>query len=156
MASKTSSNKKKKNTEYYVDPKKFSEQIQQYYVDGIITDELGITIYNIANRMGYRSNFAQYTYREEMVGDAIIKMIHALKNKKFDPERGNAFSYYSIIAFNAFRNRIKLEKRTHQAIMDYKSDVYDSLIQLGTIPDDHQHSDHEQHQEYEIESDMVH
>ena len=77
------------------------------------------------------------TYKEEMVGDAVIKMLHALKNKKYDQNKGNPFSYYTKIAFNAFCNRIKKEKRNHQAIMEYQSSVYETLIHTGNIPDDH-------------------
>ena len=51
------------------------------------------------------------SYREEMTGDAIVKMIKALREKKFLPEKGNPFSYFTKIAFHAFCNRIKREKK---------------------------------------------
>jgi len=69
--------KKVSNPEYYVDSKVFENQILQYYKDEQITTDLGDAIHNIATRLGFASNFINYTYKEEMVGDAKIKMFHA-------------------------------------------------------------------------------
>jgi len=125
--------KKKQN---YVNPEVFKKQIIQYYDDDIMTNELGKSISDIANRLGFAPNFINYTYKEEMVGDAIIKMINALKNKKYNPDKGNPFSYYTKIAYNAFCNRIKKEKRTREAILGYQTEVYETLIHTGNMPDD--------------------
>ena len=126
----------RKKKENYVDPEIFKNQILQYYDDEVLTNELGKSINDIATRLGFAPNFINYTYKEEMVGDAIIKMFHALKNKKFSAEKGNPFSYYTKIAFNAFCNRIKKEKRNHEAIISYQTEVYETLIHSGNIPDD--------------------
>ena len=88
----------------------------------------------IARRLAYAPNFINYSFREEFIGDAIIKMMQALKNKKFDPEKGNPFSYFTKIAFNAFRNRIKKEKRTHDALQTYQENVFNTLQEHGYIP----------------------
>jgi len=127
---------RKKKTEYYVDPELFKEQILQFYEDDILTEELGKTVSDIANRLGFMTNFINYTYREEMIGDAIEKMLKALWNKKYDPTKGSPFSYYTKIAFNAFCNRIKKEKRSREAILGYQAEVYNTLIHTGIIPDD--------------------
>lgn len=139
MALKKSTKNKKK---YYVDPKEFEKHILKFYKNGKISTELGQSIYDIANRLGYAPNFINYTYKEEMVGDAILKMLHALRNKKFNPKRGNPFSYFTKIAFNAFCNRIKKEKRERDAIQRHQEEVYDSLVNCGYIPDDQQNNEH--------------
>jgi hypothetical protein len=126
----------RKKKENYVDPKIFSDQIVQFYEDEILSEELGKAISDIATRLGFAPNFINYTYKEEMIGDATEKMFKALWNKKFTPERGNAFSYYTKIAFNAFCNRIKKEKRSREAILGYQSEVYETLIHSGNMPDD--------------------
>lgn len=127
---------RKPKKEYYVEPAVFTAQIVQYYDDLIITDELGLNIYNIANRLCYAPNFINYTYREEMVGDAVVKMFTALKNQKFDPAKGNSFSYYTKIAFNACCNRIKKEKRQREVIHNYQEEVYSSLSDTDYAPND--------------------
>ena len=103
--------KGRKRKPFYVNPKIFQDDIIHYYDTGEMRDQLGKDIFNIAHRLGFRPNFINYSYKEEMVGDAVVKMFAALKNQKFDPTRGfSPFSYFTAIANNAFRNRIKKEK----------------------------------------------
>ena len=61
-----------------------------------------------------------------MIGDAIVKMYSALEDKKFDLETEyNPFSYFNKIAWNAFSNRIKKEKRQHEGLEEYKQLMYE-------------------------------
>jgi hypothetical protein len=108
---------------FYVDPKKFDDEIVKYYDNDIISDELAEMVSKIANKLSYSSNFAGYTYREEMVGDGIVRMFKALISRKYDRDKGtNPFSYFTRIAFNAFRNRIKKEKTIHEAQERYQQE----------------------------------
>jgi DNA-directed RNA polymerase specialized sigma24 family protein len=89
-------------------------------------------INNIAVKLSFSPNFINYTFKGEMCGDAIIKMFTALKNKKFDCDRGfSPFSYFTKIAFNSFRNRIKKEQKMRETLAAYKEDTYDALLQIG-------------------------
>jgi DNA-directed RNA polymerase specialized sigma24 family protein len=64
-----------------------------------------------------------------MIGDALIKMYSALKHKKYKFENNsNPFSYFTTIAYHAFINRIKKEKKHHQAITSYKEKVYEEYM----------------------------
>jgi len=136
----------RKKKENYVDPEVFKNQIVTFYKTNLLTNDLGKAIHDIANRLGFMPNFINYTYKEEMVGDAIEKMLKALWNKKYEVEKGNPFSYYTKIAFNAFCNRIKKEKRNREALLGYQTEVYESLINTGNIPDDNMDS-HDEHGE---------
>jgi hypothetical protein len=125
---------------FYVDPKKFDDEIVKYYQSGDISNELAEMVSKIANKLSYSSNFAGYTYREEMVGDGIVRMFKALMSKKYDREKGtNPFSYFTRIAFNAFRNRIKKEKTIHEAQEKYQqeymlmSENYSNLFKNNQI-----------------------
>jgi DNA-directed RNA polymerase specialized sigma24 family protein len=128
MASKTS--KKKKDKPYYVNPKEFTQDIIKYYDSGDdqIGEQLGTNIFKIATGLSYAPNFINYSYKDEMVGDAIVKMFSALQSKKFNIESGNnPFSYFTTIAFHAFINRIKKEKKQRQVVSDYQEMVYEEL-----------------------------
>ena len=125
---------------FYVDPKKFDDEIVNYYQSGDISNELAEMVSKIANKLSYSSNFAGYTYREEMVGDGIVRMFKALMSKKYDREKGtNPFSYFTRIAFNAFRNRIKKEKTINEAQEKYQqeymlmSENYSNLFKNNQI-----------------------
>jgi DNA-directed RNA polymerase specialized sigma24 family protein len=56
-------------------------------------------------------------------------MFSALKNKKFKLNSGfSPFSYFTTIAFHAFINRIKKEKKHHKAVTEYREKVYTELM----------------------------
>lgn len=111
-------------TKFYVEPKKFDEEIVVYYETGVLSNELAEMVNKIAHKLSYAPNFINYTYREDMVGDALIRMFKALMSKKYDREKGtNPFSYFTRIAFNAFRNRIKKEKHINETHIKYQAEL---------------------------------
>ena len=113
--------------EHYVEPEVFKNQIMKYYKTNKFSNEVADSIYKIANRLAFAPNFINYTYREEMVGDAVVRMIEALTTQKFDPLKGNPFSYFTKIAFHAFCNRIKKEKKIREALTNYQNEVYSNV-----------------------------
>ncbi len=117
---------KPKKTEYYVDPRELKAELVAYYDSDECSRELGDMIHKIAHGLSYSSNFINYTYRDEMVGDALVKMYTAVTNKKFDiTSEYNPFSYFTTIAFHAFINRIKKEKKHTETLNEYKEKVYE-------------------------------
>jgi hypothetical protein len=109
---------------FYVEPKKFDEEIMKYYDSGKMSNELAEMISKISHKLSYAPNFINYSYREEMVGDGVIRMMKALIAKKYNREKGtNPFSYFTRIAFNAFRNRIKKEKHIHETHEKYQKEL---------------------------------
>jgi DNA-directed RNA polymerase specialized sigma24 family protein len=115
--------------DYYISPKEFKESLKRFYDSDILTDDLAENVKKIAYGLSYNSNFINYTYKDDMVGDALIKMYSALSRKKysFDTE-SNPFSYFTTIAFNAFINRIKKEKRHHEAEKNYREKLYEDIM----------------------------
>jgi DNA-directed RNA polymerase specialized sigma24 family protein len=114
---------------YYVDPVEFKESLRKYYETDILTDDLAENIKKIAYGLSYNSSFINYTYKDDMIGDSLIKMYSALKGKKYKfAAESNPFSYFTTIAFNAFVNRIKKEKRHHEAEKNYRDKVYEDIM----------------------------
>jgi hypothetical protein len=119
----------------YVDPLEMERLIVVYYETGILKDDLADMVQKIATRLGYAQNFINYSYKSEMIGDAVIKMITALTRKRFKCNVGyNPFSYFTKVAYRAFQNRIKKEKKEHDTIHRYQNEVYSLLTELGQIP----------------------
>jgi hypothetical protein len=120
---------KPKDKVHYVNSREFEDEIRSYYKTDTMTDKLCESLNKIANGLSYAPNFMNYSYKEEMVGDAIVKMFSALKNKKFKIDCGfSPFSYFTTIAFHAFINRIKKEKKHHEAVNEYREKVYNDLM----------------------------
>ena len=107
--------------QHYVDNKEFlaamiewKESIREAESEGDeippITEYIGECIYKIATRLSTRPNFINYTYRDEMICDAIENCIQYIGN--FNTEKSNnAFAYVTQICYYAFLRRIQKEKK---------------------------------------------
>ena len=83
-----------------------------------ISDYIGDCILKIAENFGKRKNFYQYTYKDDMIGDAIENCIRYINS--FDPEKSNnPFAYFSMVVHRAFLRRIDAEAT--QSYVKYKS-----------------------------------
>jgi len=115
--------------EYYIKPAEFKASLQKYYDSDVLTDDLAENIKKIAYGLSYNGSFINYSYKDDMIGDALIKMYAALKYKKYKFEtKSNPFSYFTTIAYHAFINRIKKEKKHHATICSYKEKVYEEYM----------------------------
>lgn len=125
--------KPKEKKPHYVNSKDLLRQIEEYYdqppgedMDPILAEN----VYKIAKGLSFAPNFINYSYKDDMIGDAIVKMFTALQGKKYDVTSGyNPFSYFTTIAFHAFINRIKKEKKYKQAVNDYQEMIYEQLME---------------------------
>lgn len=141
---------KPKKTENYIDPVVFKQQLVQYYKDGSFEHEVAESVSKIAMGLSNSSNFCAYSYKDEMIGDAIVKMFTAVKNKKFNVDsEHNPFSYFTTIAFHAFINRIKKEKKHAEALNEYRGRFYEeelnsnSDVNIYVKPETEDNSDNE-------------
>lgn len=83
-----------------------------------MTDYIAECVFLICNNMSFKSSFINYTYKEEMIGDAIENCVRYIKN--FDIEKNqNAFGYVSTIAYYAFIRKIKKENKRHNDHLNY-------------------------------------
>lgn len=119
-----------KKTTHYVDNKKLLVVMTQYRKEVTkwkkkkdtqkpsIPEYVGECILLIANRLSLKPNFANYSYREEMVSDGIENCISYIDN--FDPSKSsNPFAYFTQIIYYAFLRRIQKEKK--QLYIKHKS-----------------------------------
>jgi hypothetical protein len=71
---------------------------------------IGECLYKIANKLSYRPNFINYSYRDEMIADGLENCITYFDN--FNPDKSNnPFSYFTQIIYYAFLRRIQKEKK---------------------------------------------
>jgi hypothetical protein len=121
--------------ENYVDPLQMEKLIEEYYVSGKLSSDLADMVQKIATRLGYAQNFINYSFKTEMIGDAVIKMITALTRKRFKCNSGyNPFSYFTKVAYRAFQNRIKKEKKEYETLHRYQEEVFNLLTENNQIP----------------------
>lgn len=94
----------------YKDDVKAAQRPGSNHPEPRIPEFVGECVLKICMRLSGRYNFAGYSFRDEMIGDAVENCIGAVKN--FDPEKSRfPFTYFSIVAFNAFVRRIQRESK---------------------------------------------
>ena len=123
---KTMPKLKPKEKPHYVNNKEFSQAVMDYAVEcrnakdkdkqvPKVTDYIAKCFIKIAEGLSHRPNFVRYTYREEMVMDAVENCLRAIGNYNIETAtrtgKPNAFSYFTQICYFAFIRRITKEKR---------------------------------------------
>jgi hypothetical protein len=77
----------------------------------------------IAEGLAHKSNFIRYTYREEMVMDAVENCLKAVENYNIEAAtrtgNPNAFAYFTQITWYAFLRRIAKEKKQQDIKLKY-------------------------------------
>jgi DNA-directed RNA polymerase specialized sigma subunit len=106
---------------HYVDNKKFlaalieyREQVVEAEKQGLerprVSNYLGECFIKIATHLSYKSNFINYSFKDDMISDGIENCLTAVG--KFDPARSsNPFAYYTQVIYFAFVRRIQKEKK---------------------------------------------
>ena len=83
-----------------------------------ISDEIGLCFLDMAQRISKRPNFSSYTFREDMVSEAVENCLLYIRN--FNPDISqNPFGYFTTTIYYAFFRRIEREKK--DLYMKYKS-----------------------------------
>ena len=119
----------------YIDPIAMEALIVKYYETDHLSEELAGMIQMIAVRLGLARNFYSYSFKTEMQGDAIVKMMTALRRKRFKCGEGyNPFSYFTKVAYHAFQNCIKKSKKDFDTLKRYQEEVYESHVCSGELP----------------------
>ena len=130
---------------HYVNNKEFSLAVVDYCESAekarkqksknvpIVPDYIAECFLKIAEGLSHKSNFIRYTYREEMVMDAVENCLKAIKNYdiKTATRTGtpNAFAYFTQISWYAFLRRIDKEKKQQDIKLKYMAIIdYDEVV----------------------------
>ena len=91
----------------------------------VVTDYVATCFLRIAENLSHKSNFIRYTYREEMVMDAVENCLKAIENYDINAStrtgKPNAFAYFTQIIWYAFLRRITKEKKQQDIKEKYLS-----------------------------------
>jgi hypothetical protein len=121
---------------HYVNNKEFSQAVVDYCLTveeakanktqlPIVTDYIASCFLRISEGLSHKSNFIRYTYREEMVMDAVENCLRAIENYNIEAATRtglpNAFAYFTQISWYAFLRRIAKEKKQQEIKLKYLS-----------------------------------
>lgn len=101
---------------HYVRNKDLIPEIEKFAETERISEELGAMLLLIAKNLSNKGNFINYTWKEDMIQEAVLTCCKYLKN--FDLKKSNnPFSYITTICNHAFVNYINKQKK-HSEIKD--------------------------------------
>ena len=126
--------RKNKKSAHYVNNADFSSAVVEY-VKTVneakssnqtlpkVPDYIAQCFLSIAEGLSHKSNFIRYTYREEMVMDAVENCLKAIENYDIEAAtrtgKPNAFAYFTQITWYAFLRRIAKEKKQQDIKLKY-------------------------------------
>ena len=138
---------KPKEKAHYVNNKEFSQAVMDYAVEcrdcrekdkqvPKVTDYIARCFIKISEGLSHRPNFVRYTYREEMVMDAVENCLRAIGNYKIETAtrtgKPNAFSYFTQICYYAFIRRIMKEKKQQDIKFKFIEKMgIEDFVQMG-------------------------
>lgn len=131
---RTTMAKTKRQSIHYVNNADFSQAVVDYVTTvnearennktiPKVPDYVAQCFLRIAEGLSHKSNFIRYTYREEMVMDAVENCLKAINNYDIEAAtrtgKPNAFAYFTQITWYAFLRRIAREKKQQDIKMKY-------------------------------------
>ena len=137
----------RKKSIHYVNKAQFSQAVVEYVgkLEECRKDEISLPkvpdyiaqcFLRIAEGLSHKANFIRYTYREEMVMDAVENCLKAISNYNLEAAtrtgKPNAFAYFTQITWFAFLRRITKEKKQQDIKLKYltKSGI-ENFIDIG-------------------------
>jgi len=127
-------NVKPKDKPHYVNNAEFSQAVVEYVTNAnqaaskgvvkpVVPDYIARCFLKIAEGLSHKANFVRYTYREEMVMDAVENCLKAIENYNLETAtrtgKPNAFAYFTQISWYAFLRRIQKEKKQQDIKLKY-------------------------------------
>jgi len=105
-----------------------------------VPDYVAMCFMKIAEGLSHKSNFIRYTYREDMVMDAVENCLKAIENYDIAAAtrtgKPNAFAYFTQICWYAFLRRIQKEKKQQDIKIKYMlNSPIDDFISGGVTGD---------------------
>ena len=139
----------KRKSIHYVNNADFSAAVVEYVtvVQKAKADEINLPIVpdyiaqcflKIAEGLSHKSNFIRYTYREEMVMDAVENCLKAIENYNLEAAtrtgKPNAFAYFTQISWYAFLRRIAKEKKQQDIKFKYLTNSgVEAFMNVGDV-----------------------
>ena len=142
---------KPKEKPHYVNNADFSQAVVDYVKSAteaieagntkpVVTNYIAQCFLKIAEGLSHKVNFVRYTYREEMVMDAVENCLKAIENYNIEAAtrtgKPNAFAYFTQISWYAFLRRIEKEKKQQDVKMKFMAGAsVENFVENAT--DDH-------------------
>jgi DNA-directed RNA polymerase specialized sigma24 family protein len=112
---------------HYVDNKAMLQELKNFQQTKIISETLGEMFLKIAQRYASSPSFFRYPYKQDMIAEAVYRMVK--KVDKFDPYRkdANPFAYFTLLARRQFLSIMKREKMFLFTTLELRKQIWDDM-----------------------------
>jgi len=107
----------------YLNKGEMMRELIDYNESGVISNTLGAMFMKIAERYTSRRNLSGYSYREDMIGEAVTRMVSQIDKFDINHPAANPFAYFTQVAHNQILALLNREKRQR----DIKSNLRDKM-----------------------------
>lgn len=116
-----------KRSVHYVNNKEMAAELRKYKETKEVSELLGNMFLKIAQRYASRPNWYSYSYKDDMISDAVLRMMKYVE--KFNPDHpsANPFSYFTMVAHRQFLQTLKKEKKYTETKSSYRTKIWDDL-----------------------------
>lgn len=100
----------KREARYYLTNRQLLEELMEYQKTKIVSEKLGGMFAALSKKVANRANFYRYTYKDDMIAEAVLTCIKYMDN--FSPDKSkNPFSYFTTVVYHSFQGFINKEKK---------------------------------------------
>ena len=124
------------NKIFYVAKKDMMAELVKYKETGIITEELGEMFLKIARRFTSKPGFSGYTYREDMISDAVARMVSQICKFDLNHPSANPFAYFTQIAYHQVISRIAKENKQTSIREKFRDKIWEDLSREELMDED--------------------
>lgn len=119
--------RKVKSNSMYLNKREMLEEIQKYHETKEISERLANMFRIIAKKFSSHSWFYRYTYREDMMSQAVFMMLKKIDKFDLNYPSADPFAYFSSVAYNEFRQMIKKENKNLLARENFRQHVWTDI-----------------------------
>lgn len=119
--------KKRQFKAFYVSKADMMAELIEYNKTQVISEKLGKMFLDIAQRYMSRTNFYRYSYKDDMIGDAVARMVSQVSKFNINHPSANPFSYFTQVAHCQVLQLLKKEKRQRDSKTNLRDKIWEEM-----------------------------
>lgn len=113
--------------ETYLNKAEMMKELVSYNETGEISNTLGAMFMKIAERYTSRRNLSGYSYREDMISEAVTRMVSQIDKFDINHPAANPFAYFTQVAHNQILALLNKEKRQRDIKANLREKLWSEL-----------------------------
>lgn len=116
-----------KTSNLYIDKNEMIVEILKYHASGVISEVLGEMFMRLAIRYTSKYNFSGYTYRDDMIAEAVFRMVEQIDKFDVNHPTQNPFAYFTTVAHRQILTVLNKEEKYRDLKDSVRTMMWDDL-----------------------------